>query len=1119
MKKNLIVIPFMEIQPKKLLRIMKIITFFMFMGMISCFAGVYSQDAVISLDMKNSTLLELFNAIEENTDYKIFYKTSIIDENQTISLAVDETPVSELLSMVLPKHHLTFDLVDKVIVITPEEGYMQPIKITGSVKDAATGEPLIGVNIMVEGTATGAVTDVNGIYSIDISDSNEVLLYSFIGYNTERVEITGRSVINLNLVPDITKLEEVVVVGYGTVKRSDLTGSVSQINADQFERASATNALQALQGRAAGLSITPSSGQPGAGNDVLIHGTRSINGSSSPIYVVDGTISGNIDNINPQDIETITVLKDASTVAIYGSRAANGVILVTTKRGSKTKAPVINFSTKQSIQQQGNLEVDYVNAAQWIELMTEAYQNSGITIPWTQEDLDEYTGVDVNWPKNVMRTGALSTYDLSVEGGGDKSNYLVSAGYLYNKGIIIGQDYKRLNFRINTDHKVNKVITFGNSLNLYYSSQTSNTEVDERNIYTAAFRYTPLNREYETNGDVASIRNSNLEGRSPSPLWMYRNSAMDYKTKGLSGNLYLTLEILKGLKFTTRGSLEYSNRDRDKFIGAMDPHYNMEGSNVNVVQKNNEQSIHWISDFLLDYNKTFFDNHSVSALLGYSLEESTWEDLWGRRGGTPNNGIRYLNAGDPTTSVNGNGFSDWAFVSMFGRLNYTFKEKYLLSGTIRRDGTSRLAQGTKYGTFPSVSAAWRISRESFMSNIGWLNDLKLRASYGTLGNVGGLSDYATSSALSSYNPILNDKPIVGYTMANAINTDLKWESTTKKNIGLDAYLFDNKFYFIGDYYVENTNDLLFRQELPYSAGFSGMPFINAGEVRNKGFDIELGYRKKAGDWSYDVSVNYTHSKNEVVDLDGRNLTSQGVQVGYPLFTAYGYRTNGIIRSEADLAEPQLAGKKIGDIWFLDINGKDAEGKLTGEPDGVVNGDDRTLIGKVYPDFTYGAFASVAYKNLTLQIQLQGIQGIDRDMRGGRATDGFAGEPNVEADYILDRFHPTKNPDGNYPQVSKDDKGSNGALSDFWLRDASYLSIRNINLNYDLPVELIRKTGLVNCSIYGSVQNLYTFTSFYGTGIDVNFNPSLTTDTNAEGSNNMTSIPIPRIWTIGLRLTF
>ncbi len=1112
---------------KKTFTTMRNVLFFLFLGVTQLMAvNSYSQKTRLSLSFNDSKLVQVLDEIENQSEFFFLFNEKFIDLNREVNINVSEKEINEILDYLFGNTEVEYQVVDRKIALYPKisENSQQVGKVTGTVV-SQTNEPIPGATVIIKGTSLGTITDVDGNFSIDNIPDDAILSFSFVGMKTVDIPVAGKQQINIVLEELSIGLEEVVAIGYGTVKRSDLTGSVSQINSDEFERVTTTNPLQALQGRISGLSITPTSGQPGAGSNVIIHGTQSINGSNSPIYVVDGTISENIDNINTQDIETLTVLKDASAVAIYGSRAANGVILVTTKRGTNSKVPKISFSSRQSIQQESNLKVGYVNADQWLELITEAYANSGQSVKWTDTDLQAYKGVDVNWPKSVMQTGVLSSYDLAVESGGDKSNYLVSVGYLNNKGIIEGQDYKRYNFRINTDHRINKVITFGNSLNIFSSSQRRHTEIDGRNVYTAAFRYTPLNREYEEDGDIGIIRNSNLEGRSPSPRWMLNNSAVNNKTKGLSGNVYLTLEILKGLKFTTRGSLEWTNRDMDTFLGAMDPHYGMEGSNVNLVQKENMQTLHWISDFLLDYNKTFSENHTVSVLLGYSLEDQTYENLMGKRGGTPNNEIRYLDAGDPLTSINANSFSEWSFVSTFGRLSYSFKDKYYLSGVIRHDGTSRLATGNKFGTFPSVSAAWRITKEDFMSNIEWLNELKLRASYGTIGNILSIGTYGTTSTLSQWNSVLNEQPVVGYTLANAVNTNLTWESTTKKNLGVDAYLFNSKFYVVGDFYIEDTNDLLFKQPLPYSTGLAGSPFINAGHIRNTGFDLELGYRKKAGDWTYDVSVNLTHVKNEAIDLGGRDLRTNGIEIGYPLFTAFGYKTNGIIRTEDDLNNnPQYAGKQIGDIWFVDIDGYDADGKLTGKPDGKVDAADRTLIGNVFPKVNYGAFASVSYKDLILQVQVQGVSGIDRDMRGGRATDMFAGEPNVEADYILDRFNPVKNPEGQYPRVSIDDKGQNGNLSDFWLRDASYLSIRNVNLNYDLPTEFFKKSGLSKLSVFGSVENLYTFTGFYGTGVDVNFDPGLDSNqtiknTNNEGSNNLTSIPIPRTWTIGLKATF
>ncbi len=1114
----------------KLFEIMKLTSFLLLISAMSVLAGKsYSQNKTLTLSIQNATVKEVLSRIEDETSYSFMYSEKIIDVEREVSINTDNKDVESVLSELFAGTGVNFVKRGRIIILSTdgkgqEVASQQSVAVAGKVTDS-NGVPLPGVTIIIKGTTKGTITDGEGNYSLSDVPDNATLGFSFVGMKTREVDVAGKSIVNIILTEETVGIDEVVAIGYGTVKRGDLTGSVSQLNSDQFERVTTTNPLQALQGRISGLSITPASGQPGAGSSVKIHGTQSINGTNSPIYVVDGTITENIDNLNTLDIETLTVLKDASAVAIYGSRAANGVILVTTKRGTKSKVPTISFSSRQSVQQESNLNVGFVNADQWLELITEAYTNSGQSVKWTDDDLAAYAGVDVCWPKAVMQTGYLSSYDLSVESGGDKSNYLVSAGYLDNQGIIRGQDYKRFNFRINTDHRINKVITFGNSLNLFSSTQRSNTDIDGRNVYTAAFRYTPLNREYEENGDFGTIRNSNLEGRSPSPLWMISNTALNNRTKGLSGNVYLTFDILEGLKFTSRGSLEWTNLDRNTFIGAMDPHYGMEGSNVNLVQKENMQTTHWIGDFLLDYNKTFNEKHTISVLLGYSLEDQTYENLMGKRGGTPNNEIRYLDAGDPLTSINGNSFSEWSFASTFGRLSYSFEDKYYLSGVVRRDGTSRLASGHKYGTFPSVSAAWRVTKENFMNKFKWLNELKLRASYGTIGNILSIDTYGTTSTLTQWNSIMNEQPVLGYTLANAVNTNLTWESTTKKNLGVDAYLFNSKFYVIGDLYIEDTNDLLFKQPLPYSAGLQGSPFINAGHIRNTGFDLELGYRKSAGDWEYDISVNLTHVKNEAIDLGGRDLRTNGIEVGHPLFTAFGYKTNGIIRTEDDLNNnPQYAGKQVGDIWFLDIDGYDADGKLTGKPDGKVDAADRTLIGSVYPDFTYGAFGSVRYKDLTLQVQIEGVSGIDRDMRGGRATDMFAGEPNVEADYILDRFNQEKNPDGLYPRVSIDDKGQNGSLSDFWLRDASYISIRNVNLNYDLPNGLIKKAGLHKLSIFGSVQNLYTFTSFYGTGVDVNFDPGLDSNqtiknTNNEGSNNMTSIPVPRTWTIGFKATF
>ncbi|GHT14316.1 SusC/RagA family TonB-linked outer membrane protein [Bacteroidia bacterium] len=1077
-------------------------------------ANVFSQ---ISVDVKNKPVKEILKEIERSSSFSFFYSEDLKDLDKTASIQVSNASLDETLSLLLKGTNIAFKKQnDDIVLLIPKETAQagSTKTVSGVVKDA-NGETLIGASVILKGTSTGVATGMDGNFELTVPDDG-TLVVSYMGYNTVEVPVGGKSDFQISLKEDNQMLDEVVVVGYGTVRRRDLTGSVSQINADKIERVAATNVMQAIQGRLPGLSVTQTSGRPGASSDILIHGVQSINGTNAPIFVIDGSIAENADNINPQDIETFTVLKDASAVAIYGSRAANGVIVINTKRGNNGKAPTITFKTEQSVQNEGNLKLGFLNAKQWLELATEAYENGGSNVPWTDADLAQVAGVDVCWPDAMKRTGFLTNNNISVAGGNQKSNYFISLNYLYNKGIIKDQDYQRINLRLNSDHIIRDRIKFGHSVNIYSAGQTTQRDADGRDTYHAAFRETPLNRMYDDNGNVAPYVGQAFQSRTNSPTWMLENSEVKDRSKGVDGNLYLSVDILDGLKATARGSVGWNNYYTTNFLGAMDSKLGMEGGNQNQVTKTNNETLHWIGDFLLDYNKTF-GNHSVNALLGYSLEEQTYENLQGVRKGTPSNDIRYLAAGDPSTATNNNEYEEWAFLSVFGRVGYSYKDKYILSGTLRRDGTSRLV-GQKYGVFPSVSAAWRIREEAFMQQVGWLNELKLRGSWGIVGNVLAIDPYGTATNLTQRNAIWNQKVSMGYSAANAVNTNLKWESTTKKNIGLDVTVLKNSLYLVSDFYVEDTYDLLFRQPIPYSVGVTDNPYDNIGHIRNTGIDLELGYRKKIGDWSYDVSVNLSHVNNKVIDLKGLSLitdnggTGNGdgnaygittiTQEGYPVGSYFGYQTNGLFRQPTDLDNPKFNGADIGDVWYVDVNGTDADGKLTGQPDGKIDAADRVVFGKMRPDFSYGISGQVGYKEFTLQVQLQGIQGIDRYMRVGQAwaTDMFGGEANMEADYILDRYHADKNPNGKYPILKRGGQGNNAAFSDFWLVDGSYLSIRNVNLNYRCPDNISGKIGISDLNVYVSVQNLYTFGNPY-----------------AE-IGNIVNVPIPRTWTFGLRFS-
>ncbi|SMO50487.1 TonB-linked outer membrane protein, SusC/RagA family [Fodinibius sediminis] len=596
-----------------------------------------------------------------------------------------------------------------------------------------------------------------------------------------------------------------------------------------------------------------------------------------------------------------------------------------------------------------------------------------------------------------------------------------------------------------------------------------------------------------------------------SPLFLSEN-INKRNEKGVMGNLYLTIDILQGLEFTARSSARWTNNYTSLFTNGVDQSLGWEGSNVNELRKINGESLYWQTDFLLNYEGSLGEDHYLTGVLGYSREEQTFESLSGYGNGTPSNAIRYLNAADPTSLRTDNDFSDWAFTGMFGRLGYTFKEKYILNATVRRDGTSRLAENYRYGVFPSVSAAWRVSRENFMQDVDWLSELKLRASWGTVGNVLSIGTYGTKTSLNNRNYILGQpqEPALGYTLTSAINTDLKWETTEKKNIGLDIEMLQNRIYLITDFFIEDTYDLLFRQPIPMSTGLSGSPYINAGKIRNTGVELELGYRQTVDDWQYSFNVNMSHFKNEVLDLEGRDLRTEGIVEGHTLKSHFGYVSNGIIRTQEELENyPHYPGKEIGDIWLKDINGYDEEGNLTGEPDGTVNAADRALLGNDLPNIQYGATGTLGYRQLTLQVQLQGLQGLSRDIRGGTnlgALHYFTQWAKNHDRLILDRYHPEKNPDGKYPRVTANDAGSNLLFSDFWLSDASYLRISNVNLSYDFTSNFVEKIGVGNLGAYVSVQNLYTFTDFYGPEVDSN-------------ADVLTGVPQPRTWTLGLKVGF
>ena len=1099
----------------KVLKIMRISVFLLMVFALQTWASSsYSQQTHVTINLKNVKVLEVLNEIENSTSFYFLFNKDLVDIERIVSVSAENKKIDAILTDLFAGTNVKFFVSGRQVVLTTEKEEKQIIQgkdISGKVTDSS-GLPLPGVTVVLKGTNQGTITDGDGNYNLSNIPGNATLIFSFVGLKTQELPVSGKSYINVVLQEEAIGIEEVVAIGYGSMKKADLTGAVSSVSGTDLAKNTVVDPLFALQGKAAGVVITPVSGQPGAGIQVQIRGVQSINASNSPIYVIDGIISESMGNVNLNDIESISVLKDASSTAIYGSRAANGVVVITTKRGNKSD-PIVTFHTYQGVRTSSNLMPEMLNSTDYLHLLEESYANSGLEVPNTSELVNTYYKdengrmIDTDWLDVIMRNGSLQYYDISVSGGSEKSNYFISANYMDEEGVVMGQGQDKLNFRFNSDHTINKFIKFGNTLNIYSHKNFGLPSLgyvnypNAPNPYGMALRKTPLTRPYEEDGSYGYTRYEGIEYRFIPPHLVaneYRRSA---QSSGLTGNIFLKITPLEGLTVTPRISVSRNFMNASSFRPTVNL-VGVESINVNNVSKNTNNSLNWQADLMMEYERSFNKKHNLKALLVYSQEETTFEDLGAARNNVPLNSIDYLNAGDPSTASNSNGYYDWSFVSYLGRLNYDFNRKYLFQATIRRDGSSRFAEDNRWGIFPSLSVGWRISEENFfLSAKGLINDLKLRASMGSVGN-SDVGNYPTYASLSPTTYVLNETVVPGYQFQRAVNTNLKWETTMKKDFGVDASLFDSKIILSANYFIANTTNLLFSKPLPPSAGKATGLLVNGGEVENKGVEIDLGMRGEKGDFSYSVNFNFTRQRNEVVDLLGQDLTTSGLKVGSPLFSYYGFKSNGIIKTETDLAAaPTRNNLALGDVWLLDLGGTE----------GVIDNADNTLIGNRYPDFTYGLVSNFSYKWLSLGIQLQGVQGVDLPYTTGNY---FNGNPENNRSLALDRWHATENPDGNMPKIRTSDPAGNFSFSDFWLSDASYLRINNVSLLYDIPKPMLDKVLLKYAQLYCSVQNLYTFTKSSYRGVEVDI-----TNVSEYYGNPSTKMPLPRTWTIGLKISF
>jgi TonB-linked SusC/RagA family outer membrane protein len=969
------------------------------------------------------------------------------------------------------------------------------LTVTGTVSDE-NGMGLPGVTITLKEVAgKGTVSDMDGKYSLQISQGNEegTLVFSFIGYTTEEIPVGSKTVVDVQLLPDVKTLSEVVVVGYGTQSKKDLTGSVASVDPEALKSLPVPSVSDAVQGRAAGVQVI-TTGEPGADATFRIRGVGTIN-NANPLLVINGVpVEGGLNQLNPNDIESIQVLKDASAAAIYGSRGANGVVIVTTKRGTGSQGRM-NVDVFTGIQQATNT-VEMLNASQFAALHNEMMANNGQAQNPAFAD-PASLGAGTDWVGALLRPAPISSYSLSYAGSSEKSNYYVSGNVLDQQGIIINTGFRRYTVQFNSDTKLFDRIKFGNNLTLNHDIKTRGDH-SIRNTMAAL----PTQPIYNSDGTYSGpVGQPSWVGDITNPIG--KATLVEQSTKGYNviGSAFGEVEILDGLSFKSTVGLQ-ANFWYDRTWA---PKYNWQPipEPESFLSQSSNRNITWLWDNMLTYDKVFNTKHHLTVLAGTSAQASRFDGMNASIKGFVSDQTQQLSNGTQTdlATIGGNA-NHWSLMSYIGRVNYSFDDRYLFTGTIRRDGSSRFGPENRWGVFPSGSVAWRISEENFFKGVKAFNDLKLRAGYGVTGNQQ-IDNYSYVSFFNTAQYNFNGNIVSGAVPTRMANPFVQWETVRQSNIGLDAAFLNSRLSVTLDVYLKNTTDMLVPMAVPISSGYSDtwVPYINAGKVENKGVELTItsnNINKRGFTWNTDFNISYNQNKiislNDTVPMMagsiGFNYNLARLQAGHPINAFYGFMTNGIFQTqeEVDNYATQVAGEdpnnrtSPGDIRFLDLNN-----------DGVIDDNDRTFIGNPNPKFIFAVNNSFTFKGFDLSIFLQGVQG-NKIFNANRIwTEGMAVAQN-QTTATLGRWNGAGT-SNTMPRAVFNDPNKNTRASDRYIEDGSYLRVKNITLGYTLPSKLTQRIKMSSARLYASAQNLYTLTKYSGldpevsgNGIDFNVYP-------------------------------
>ncbi|ODS79774.1 MAG: SusC/RagA family TonB-linked outer membrane protein [Cytophagaceae bacterium SCN 52-12] len=1097
--------------------------------LISClhvFASGHAQR--ISLSVRNSSMLEVMDQIEKQTGYSFWLQTDLLKDKSRVTVRVKNGSLTTLLDQLLIQHGLRYTIIDKTIVVMPagekssgvvkeqlpagrlenkplaeriqwperiekgerkvELAFRVEHEVKGKVLDE-NGSGLPGVSVVVKGTQRGISTDMDGLFTLAVPGENAVLVFSFVGYATQEILVGNRSSIEVTMNPDLKSLEELVVIGYGVVKKSDLTGSVSQVKAKELNAFPNANVLQSLSGRAPGVHIRQSSGAPGAGISVRVRGGNSIQGSNDPLYVIDGfPVDGNPTHLNNSDIESLEILKDASATAIYGSRGANGVVIITTKRGKKGRTNV-DFETSYSSQKLIR-KLDLMNAKEYAQFYNEQAINDNIQPFFSQQDIDGF-GEGFDWQDFVFRQAPIVTSSLNVSGGNEKTIFSITGSVFGQQGIIKGSDYNRYSLQTNISHKA------GDRFTIDLTSTISRLATERKDsgggsrgnsMIAAAISAPPTLSPYNEDGSYRILSTAYpfiaTDIRNPINFINERKSMINANV--LLANLGLSYKITPDLTLKVTGGIE--NRDDRTDNYTTRKYYNSNG----IASAYSGQFTSLLNENTLNYIKTLGEKHSINAVAGVTFQNFLQTRIEAGGTGFLSDIFETYNIqAAANQNVSESGYIKWVLASFIGRVNYVYDNRYLLTASIRRDGASVYSPGSKWGYFPSAAFAWRVSNEDFLVDNRVISDLKLRTSWGITGSPG-VTPYMTLNNLEPNRTIFNDAFANTFAPGTRLPGNLKWETTAQFDAGADLGLFNNRLLLTLDYYVKNTRDLLSVVSLPSSLGYTST-VMNVGKVQNKGFELGLdALVLKQGDFTWDVNANIAFNRNKVVSLyGGEDILRDNIGV------IIVNDATGILRE----------GRPVGQFWGYKEAGYDSNGFIVFKDlneDGAITQADKTYIGDANPDFIYGLSSNLTYKGFEFNMFWQGSQG--NDIFNASAitnTMDYGFGLNMPRSVFYNHWTPDS-PDAQYPKISL---RSPVRMSDRFIEDGSYLRLKNISIGYNLASELIRSKALRNLYVYVSGQNLLTFTGYSW------WDP----ETNYRIDHN--SYPVAKSVTVGVRVGF